>query len=88
MLTAVTGEQTAGGVWQKLGSNKLQDKQALWYYPRVTRLPSIALKRSFPKEQSRSFPPLFHGVNDHPGFWEWQSNSKVPEVFPLGAEAD
>jgi len=45
VLTAATVELIGGGVWQKMRSNKLQDKQALLYYLTVTRLPSTALNR-------------------------------------------
>lgn len=78
------GGQTAEGVWQKMRSNQLQDKQDLWYHSGATRLPATALKRWFPKGQSKPFPPVFYGVNDQPGFWEWQTNSSAAEVTSLG----
>lgn len=49
---------------------------------------ALLSRDGFQKGQSKPFPPVFHGVNDQPGFWEWQKNSSAAEVFQFGAEAD
>lgn len=59
VLTAVTGEQTAEGFWQKMRSNQLQGKQALWCHSGATWLPSTALKRWFPKRAKQTLSPGF-----------------------------
>lgn len=43
MLTAVSGEQTAEGIWQKMRSN--QDKEGLWCHLGTASLLSSVLKR-------------------------------------------
>lgn len=83
MLAAVTGEQRAGGVWQR--SNKLQDKQAL-----------LAKSHKAPEHSSRDnyqpgkadliwyFSPLFRGVHDTLDSGNGKQTPRLLKSFRLG----